>query len=713
MDVVASYQVLLAVLSFVLRHAYPVPKSTPNLADTLAGAAGVAADAVRAHEDDIEKLCKELLGASQLELHGARTDDDGDGAAVSGHEKLQSGPRFEDLLHPAVLKRNMLSLNSFYDRLGVDITRLDERYVLNEQLSHLLDTPCRVTTSGRRPTPPEGASRQLTSDYNEHRYRTPTKPKRASPQAGLEATPTPLSSSQSDIKWMCSLDNFEQHPGPALVAAMEACSENPQPTMAQRIDGVFDEFQKSQFARSLEKHSRDARNSTHGTTSGKAETAEAVDGDDENPLGLGFGRGFGLEKGRIVALYYAVLEDMIQSETRRLRSKDHSAILRNDVFHRSLLACCCEVILKPACVIAFTYPDLLGYLGLTSFDFQTTIEPFVRAAPDLPSGLKRHMNDLLDVILLQDAWKDGSPLFSALDEQRESGVWPLSCILEKPRRAPELLERKEESEGEPETKHEATGGRRTRILKTFFSRVLAASAARLYALTRQLALDDLLVDQIWTLLKHCIFEHHGLLRGRHIDTMLLSSIYAVAKITTPSSAKARLTFKKIMGAYKNSAFSSLWLQVVAHVPLGEGQAKRNGNIIEFYNAVFIKSVRTYVLRFQNSAQRARGYQRSTGLPHPGILRSPQRLHKSNLFLAAPGDLNNLAMTPRTRALYAFGESPSKDLQLINRAVNKRPPPLEDYVDSDESAEEQRRNKIARIKRRFPVLDKQQQGHEGS
>ena len=29
------------------------------------------------------------------------------------------------------------------------------------------------------------------------------------------------------------------------------------------------------------------------------------------------------------------------------------------------------------------------------------------------------------------------------------------------------------------------------------------------------------------------------------------------------------------------------------------------------------------------------------------------------------------MTPTTKALYAFGESPSKDLELINRAVNGR------------------------------------------
>jgi len=29
------------------------------------------------------------------------------------------------------------------------------------------------------------------------------------------------------------------------------------------------------------------------------------------------------------------------------------------------------------------------------------------------------------------------------------------------------------------------------------------------------------------------------------------------------------------------------------------------------------------------------------------------------------------LTPRTKALYHFGESPSKDLVRINRAVNKR------------------------------------------
>ena len=35
------------------------------------------------------------------------------------------------------------------------------------------------------------------------------------------------------------------------------------------------------------------------------------------------------------------------------------------------------------------------------------------------------------------------------------------------------------------------------------------------------------------------------------------------------------------------------------------------------------------------------------------------------------DTSRYSMTPTTKALYAFGESPSKDLELINRAVNGR------------------------------------------
>lgn len=57
---------------------------------------------------------------------------------------------------------------------------------------------------------------------------------------------------------------------------------------------------------------------------------------------------------------------------------------------------------------------------------------------------------------------------------------------------------------------------------------------------------------------------------------------------------------------------------------------------------------------------------STPVPLPSLTPLP---------LPSPQGVMYREMTPRTRVLYAFGESPAKDLDLINRAVNKRPAPL--------------------------------------
>ena len=47
--------------------------------------------------------------------------------------------------------------------------------------------------------------------------------------------------------------------------------------------------------------------------------------------------------------------------------------------------------------------------------------------------------------------------------------------------------------------------------------------------------------------------------------------------------------------------------------------------------------------------------------------SPARVEQSNVFVSTNGSFRNL--TPMSRALYSFGESPATDLAIINRSVN--------------------------------------------
>ena len=58
-------------------------------------------------------------------------------------------------------------------------------------------------------------------------------------------------------------------------------------------------------------------------------------------------------------------------------------------------------------------------------------------------------------------------------------------------------------------------------------------------------------------------------------------------------------------------------------------------------------------------------------PSSSFSRPPRFPNLVNSSSSGGVDTSRYSMTPTTKALYAFGESPSKDLDLINRAVNGR------------------------------------------
>uniref|UniRef100_A0A8V5GQY5 Uncharacterized protein n=1 Tax=Melopsittacus undulatus TaxID=13146 RepID=A0A8V5GQY5_MELUD len=76
-------------------------------------------------------------------------------------------------------------------------------------------------------------------------------------------------------------------------------------------------------------------------------------------------------------LYYKVLESVFEQERRRLGDTDLSSILEQDVFHRSLLACCLEI-------ITFTYkppgnlPFIPEIFDIPVYNFDKVIEVFIR-----------------------------------------------------------------------------------------------------------------------------------------------------------------------------------------------------------------------------------------------------------------------------------------------------------------------------------------------
>ncbi|XP_052230201.1 retinoblastoma-like protein 1 isoform X2 [Dreissena polymorpha] len=122
------------------------------------------------------------------------------------------------------------------------------------------------------------------------------------------------------------------------------------------------------------------------------------------------------------SLYYKTLEDIAKSE-KRLRG-NILGLLEHDLFHRSLFACCLEIVI-------FSYnsqrmfPWIVEIFDLSPYDFYKVVELIVRAEEGLPRDVVKHLNHIEESILECQAWQSDSPLWGAIKAQTPDRV-PLS-----------------------------------------------------------------------------------------------------------------------------------------------------------------------------------------------------------------------------------------------------------------------------------------------
>lgn len=268
-----------------------------------------------------------------------------------------------------------------------------------------------------------------------------------------------------------------------------------------------------------------------------------------------------------VTLFYRVLESMVRSERARLQTVDLSSLLNSEVFVSALFACCLEALLKTHALVTLSFPSLLDTVRVRAFDFGATIESFVKHG-HLPPALKQHMRDIENRILDCLVWRSDSGLFA-----------PASG----------------DSTG-------ATAGPRAGGLRLFFRMALSRAASRIYRLGTLLGLDTKSLNQVWTAVKECVCAHqHDLMRDRHLDQMVLCSIYGVSKAN-----RSDMTFRRVNEAYKTlqrqqhappPAFLSRSLdEVIRDIKLDDRGAR--GDIIKFYNRCFVPVMKVFLLQFQ-------------------------------------------------------------------------------------------------------------------
>ena len=240
-------------------------------------------------------------------------------------------------------------------------------------------------------------------------------------------------------------------------------------------------------------------------------------------------------------------------------------------------------------------------------------------------------------------------------------------------------------------------------LRVFFAKVMRTSARRLADLCERLHLPQELTKAAYDLVSRVVYEHTKLLYNRHLDQILLCAVYGVCKVNGARGSALedrQVTFRDIIACYHKQPQcreETFWT-VSLEQSDPELEVTRRGDVIQFYNQVFVPEVKTRLLELKTSSASTNSGastgnvetadpQTTSAVSHPQLLRSPRRalpgnsqaprsVYVSPMRSSAAAAAQNLHMTPRSKSLFAFvGESthayrsPGRDLQFINRRIN--------------------------------------------
>ena len=335
-------------------------------------------------------------------------------------------------------------------------------------------------------------------------------------------------------------------------------------------------------------------------------------------------------KDTAVALFYRTLHALLSTEIQAARNNgdDDSAAARvaerlasSPVFIGGILTIAIECI-AASCrgTTNIDFPMVLQKLRISALDLCKLVAPFALAVPDLPRGLKRHLMHVEERIVESLAWEENKALADALgaatgtdtanyptithdmtneitndviNEEFSSMANPL----------PQSLGASPGPNGDPAV-HALLSALLRKALKlatlrcsTLLNTVLAAnnSTSAICRLAGDSTLSanlDTTLLQTLTAIHVALQDHTWLLYNRHLDHIVLCTLYGIAK----ANSLEVVTFKGLIEAYSNLPHSQLYTmrQVTMTHPMTHQQ--HNGNtrqahdisdVIVFYNQIFL------------------------------------------------------------------------------------------------------------------------------
>ncbi|PKA47582.1 Retinoblastoma-related protein [Apostasia shenzhenica] len=235
----------------------------------------------------------------------------------------------------------------------------------------------------------------------------------------------------------------------------------------------------------------------------------------------------------------------------------------------------------------------------------------------------------------------------------------------------------------PACRNPSTGGETCAEagINIFFNKILKLAAIRIKSLCERLGLHQQFVELVYLLFQQILRHRTALFFSRHIDQLILCSIYGVNKISS-----LNLTFKGIIYHYRRQpqcrtqVFRSVYKKGHEYV-----------DIITFYNVIFIPTVKPLLVELGSKVEKSNNLAQdkndSNGqIPGSPPLSSfpslpdmsPKKVSASHNVYVSPLRQSKMdaLLAPSSKSYYAcIGESthafqsPSKDLMVINNRLN--------------------------------------------
>lgn len=229
------------------------------------------------------------------------------------------------------------------------------------------------------------------------------------------------------------------------------------------------------------------------------------------------------------------------------KNNNIEAFVLNEEYQRGLFCCCLEAVLYLHSVVSINFEEVLDICGTNPFDFWKVINSFSQFDPNIPPSLKRHFREIEVKIISCLAWKEGSKINSAIKA---------------------LISTHEESND----------------TNLFLRRLLSHSANRILELSNSLNISETIKEEVWSSFKYLLSDKTELLVNRHVDHMIICTLYGVCKVNSA------ITFKQIVEKHRQ-----LYLEDPEFFKKVRIDQENYGDIISFYNQVYITFMKDYLI----------------------------------------------------------------------------------------------------------------------